>query len=443
MRRSDMPHLRGRVIAAKRLSWAFIAVYAAGVYATGAAPPDDEALVEAKMLTAEASFWAADYVAAELAFYETLIARPDDARAHYYLGRICQSRGLRGKAAEHYEAAAGPAYPETYFFLGLIYHEEGRLEDAEARYRRYMEFYPDDAAAWFNLGVTLAAAGRPTEAEEAYLKVLTEDPRSVAALHNLAVLYHRRGDFGRAVFFWQHLLEVAPADADAYYGLGLADYYAGDYTEAAAAFNQGTRLEPLQSRFFYQSGRVYSELKKYDLAVGLYERAFELGYDEGEVAEGMGLAYEGWRRYDKAMPLLRKAAELKGDEAGRAYAALGRIEREMGLSGAALADFYEAAARLEDDAEVHNQIGELYLEADLATWAAEAFERATTLDPSDLDFNYNLAVARERSEPSRAAEQWRRYLALAEGVPGEKRRAEEARERLELLLEEKNGEATP
>lgn len=32
---------------------------------------------------------------------------------------------------------------------------------------------------------------------------------------------------------------------------------------------------------------------------------------------------------------------------------------------------------------------------------------------------------------------------MAEGVPGEKRRAEEARERLELLLEEINGEATP
>lgn len=438
----DTPRWRGRVIAAKRLSRALIVIYAAAACAGAASPVADESAVEARLLAAEAAFWAGDYVAAELAFFETLMARPDDGRAHYYLGRIYQSRGSRGKAAEHYEAAAGPAYPETYFFLGLLYHDEGRLEDAEARYRRYLEFYPDDAAAWFNLGVTFAAAGRPVEAEEAYLKVLTEDPRSVAALHNLAVLYHRRGDFGRAVFFWQRLLEVAPADADAYYGLGLANYYAGDYAEAAAAFNQGTRLEPLESRFFYQSGRVYFELKKYDLAVGLYKRAFELGYDEGDVAEGMGLAYEGWRRYDKATPLLRKAAELKGDEAGRAYAALGRIEREMGRPGAALADFYEAAARLED-AEVHNQIGELYLEADLATWAAEAFERATALEPSDLDFNYNLAVARERSETFRAAEQWRRYLALAEGVPGEKRRAAEARERLERLLEGKNGEATP
>ncbi len=443
MRSGDTPRWRGRVTAVRRLSWAFTAICAAAACAGAAPPVGDESAVEARLLAGEVAFWAGDYVAAELAFFETLIARPDDGRAHYYLGRIYQSRTSRGKAAEHYEAAAGPAYPETYFFLGLLYHGEKRFDDAAARYRRYLEFYPDDAAAWFNLGVTFAAAGRPAEAEEAYLKVLTEAPRSVAALHNLAVLYHRRGDFRRAAFFWQRLLEVAPADADAYYGLGLANYYAGDYAEAAAAFNQGTRLAPLESRFFYQSGRVYFELKKYDLAVGLYKRAFELGYDEGEVAEGMGLAYEGWRRYDQSTPLLRKAAELKGDEAGRVYAALGRIERETGRPGAALADFYEAAARLEDAPEVHNQIGELYLEADLASWAAEAFERALALEPSNLDFNYNLAVARERSEPSRAPEQWRRYLGLAEGVPGEKRRAAEARERLERLLEEKNRKATP
>jgi|GEM_PF-1164608 len=438
MRRS-----RGRGITAKELRAGLILCLAAAASAGAAAAPPAESAVEARLIEGEAAFWEGDYVSAELAFFEALMARADDATAHYYLGRIYQSRGLNGKAAEHYGAAAGPAYPETYFFLGLLYHDEKRFDDAVGAYRRYLEFYPDDAAAWFNLGVTYAAAGRPPEAEEAYLKVLTEDPRNVATLHNLAILYHRRGDFGRAAFFWRRLAEIAPTDADAYYGLGLAHYYAGDYAAAAAAFNDGTRLAPLQSRFFYYSGRVYFELKKYDLAVGFFKRAYELGYDEGDVAEGMGLAYEEWRRYERATPLLKKAAELKGSDAGPAYAALGRIERRMGRPGAALANFFEAAARLEDAAEVYNQIGELYLEADLASWAAEAFERAVAAEPSSPDFNYNLAVARELSEPGRALEQWRRYLELAEGVPGEKRRVTEGRERLARLIEKRNQEGAP
>lgn len=429
---------------AKGPSRAILVLCLAGAAWAGAAgAPVDESAVAARLIEGEAAFWAGDYVASELAFFEALMARPDDVTAHYYLGRIYQSRGLRDKAAEHYEAAAGPAYPESYFFTGLLYYDERRLDDAAAAYRRYLEFYPDDAAAWFNLGVTYAAAGRAPDAEEAYLKVLTEDPRSVAALHNLGVLYHRRGDFGRAAFFWRRLAELAPAEADAYYGLGLALYYAGEYAEAGAALNDGARLAPLDGRFFYQSGRVYVALRKYDLAVGFFTRAYELGYDEGDVAEGMGLAYEEWRRYEKATPLLKKAAELKGDDAGPAYAALGRIEREMGRPGAALANFFEAAARLEDAAAVYNQIGELYLEAGLASWAAEAFERAVAAEPSNRDFNYNLAVARELSEPGRAPEQWRRYLQLAEGVPGEKRRVAEGRERLERLLAGRNEEGAP
>jgi len=402
--------------------------------AAGLELPADDAASALKVLEGGAAFWAGDYVRAELTFYEVLMAHPDDVSAHYYLGRIYQERGLAGRAADHYEAAAGDFYPEAFFFLGLVYYREGRYDDSAARYNKYIEYYPDDAAAWFNLGVTYDAAGRDAEAEDAYLKVLAEDHRDVASLHNLAVLYHRRSDYRRAAFFWNRLLEVAPDDADAYFGLGLARYYAGDYLEAASALNEGARLAPFEGKFFFYGARVYFEMNKYDLAVGFYKRAYELGYDEGEVAEGMGLAYEGWRRYGEATPLLKKAAELKGDEAGPAYAALGRIEREMGRPGVALANFYEAAARLSDAGEVYNQIGELYLEADLASWAAEAFGLAVEAEPENLDFNYNLAVARELSEPGRAPEQWRRYLALAEGVPAEKRRAAEAMERLERLL---------
>jgi tetratricopeptide (TPR) repeat protein len=404
--------------------------------ATGSEPLDDDAAVALKALEGGAAFWAGDYVTAELAFFEVLMARPDDVSAHYYLGRIYQGRGLAGRAAEHLEAAAGDFFPEAYFFLGLAYYREGRYDDSASRYNKYIEYYPDDAAAWFNIAVTYDAAGREEEAEDAYLRVLREDPRKVAALHNLAVLYHRRGDFRRATFFWNRLLEVSPDDADAYFGLGLARYYAGDYLGAAGAFNEGARLAPFDGRLFYFAARTYFELNKYDLAVDFYKRAYELGYDEGDVAEGMGLAYERWRRYGEATPLLKKAAELKGDEAGPAYAALGRIEREMGRPGNALADFYEAAARLADAGDVYNQIGELYLEADLASWAAEAFGRAVEAEPDNVDFNYNLAVARELSEPARAPEQWRRYLELAESVPGEKRRREEATKRLERLLEE-------
>jgi len=387
----------------------------------------------------ERAFWAGDYVTAELTLFKVLIDDPAAVGAHFYLGRIYQLRGYRTRALTHLAAAAGADFPEAYFFIGLIDFEEKAFGESAAAYIEYLDYYNDDAAAWFNLGVTYGAAGKLGDAEDAYRRSLDANQRNVAALQNLAVLYYRQGDYGRAAFFWRRLLEIAPNDAAAYYGLGLTSFTQGDYYGAADAFNGGAALAPLDGRFFYQLGRSYYVLRNYDLAVGCYTRAYELGYDEGAVAEGLGLAYEARRLYDRALPLLKKAVELREGGAGEAVAAMGRIARARGQPGAALADFYEAATRLEDDAGVYNQIGELYLEADLASWAAEAFERAVAASPADVSFNYNLAVAYERAEPKRALAQWRRYIELAEGAAGEKRRVADAKKSL-IHLQKEYGE---
>jgi tetratricopeptide (TPR) repeat protein len=124
---------------------------------------------------------------------------------------------------------------------------------------------------------------------------------------------------------------------------------------------------------------------------------------------------------------------MRPDRAGPAYEAMGRIERERGHRGEALADFYEAAARLDNAAEAYNQIGEIYLDEDLPAFAAEAFERALAVDPVSVRYNYNLAVAFDRSAPERAADQWRRYMNVAAGQPTEKKRLAEAAHRLRDL----------
>lgn len=384
----------------------------------------------------ERAFWEGDLVGAEVAFLETLILAPDDAGAHFYLGRIYLSRKYLEKAREHLARGAGDRYPEGYFFLGMAAYDAGDYAGAADAYVKYLGYYGDDAGAWFNLGVAYSAAGQEAEAEAAYRRALAANGRYAPAVFNLAVLYHRRGDFRRAMFFWQRYLELDPTNVDAHYGLGIAAYRAGEYLDACRAFQNGSHLAPLDNRFFFQLGRCYLNLGNYELAAATFERAFELGYDEGAVAEGWGLALEGSRQYERAIPLLKRATEMRGADAGEAYAALGRIDRAQGRPGKALENFYEAAARLGNNAEVYNQIGELYLEEDMPTWAAEAFRRAVDIIPQNLTYNYNLARAYEAAGAAEALGQWRRYVALAADAPGEKKRVAEAEARIRALTRE-------
>jgi tetratricopeptide (TPR) repeat protein len=421
-----------------------LAAAAAAAAQEAAAPPAGPlpTRAESSFHEGERAFWQGDLVAAELAFFEALLEDPSAARAHYYLGRIYQARDDDERARDHFEAAA-PRFAEAFFFLGAISYNQRRWEDSAAAYGRYLEYYPDDAAAWYNLGVTFDAAGRGADAVAAYEKSLAANPRQTQALFNLAVSYHRAGDYGRAAFYWRRVLELEPDYAEAYYGLALALAAQDDIMGAAAALNLGVGFAPLDCRFFYQLGRVYYALGDFELATATFIRASELGYDEGAVAEGLGLAYAGRRAYDRALPLLKRATEVRGAAAGEAYAAIGRIERERGRPGPALANFYEAAARLNDGADAYNEIGEIYMAEELPTYAAEAFERAVAGAPVNLTYNYNLAVAYDRSAPTRAAAQWRRYVTLAAGIAGEKKRLAEAAKRLQRLAGEAAGEERP
>lgn len=409
---------------------------AAGAWGAVAPPAD-------KLAEGERVFWAGDYVTAELAFFEVLMASPDEAAAHFYLGRIFQERGQLERAGEQYEAAAGSDYRESYFFLGLVYFQQRRFDDSVAAYEKYLAAYGDDATAWYNLGVTYDAAGRGDKAEESYEAALAANPRHGPSVFNLAVLYYRRGDYGRSAFFWRRYLELAGDSADGFYGLGLAHYKAGDYVNAARAFHAGVQAAPLEPRFFYELGRTYLKLGEYEPAATMFTRAHELGYDEGAIAEGLGLALEGGGQYDRAIPLLKRAAEIRGSRGGEAYAALGRIERQRGRAGEAMGDFYEAAARLDDPAEAYNQIGELYMEQDLPSWAAGAFRRAVAASPANISYQHNLATAYDRASPRDALAAWRRYVELAGVAPGEERRVAKARKRISQLLDVYGEEERP
>jgi tetratricopeptide (TPR) repeat protein len=54
---------------------------------------------------------------------------------------------------------ASPKWPLAHFNLGLLYEEQGRLEEARAAYAKEVETYPSEFKARFNLGKILFKLG--------------------------------------------------------------------------------------------------------------------------------------------------------------------------------------------------------------------------------------------------------------------------------------------
>lgn len=107
---------------------------------------------------------------------EQRVAQPD---ALHYLGVLYHQRGRSDEAVELIRTALRitPNHPDAHNNLGNIHKECDRLAMAEACYRRALECAPAHFKALNNLAVVLEALERPEEAFQAYTKLLQQAPQ--------------------------------------------------------------------------------------------------------------------------------------------------------------------------------------------------------------------------------------------------------------------------
>lgn len=82
---------------------------------------------------------------------------------------------------------------------GYDMHEAGRLQEAEAAYRRALDTQGPDALLLYNLGVLLQDMDRKPEAAESYEAALQLDPAMADAHYNLALLCEELGRARQAI----------------------------------------------------------------------------------------------------------------------------------------------------------------------------------------------------------------------------------------------------
>jgi tetratricopeptide (TPR) repeat protein len=82
---------------------------------------------------------------------------------------------------------------------GYELHEAGRLQEAEAAYRRTLDTHGPDALLLYNLGVLLQDMERKPEAVETYEAALELDPAMADGHSNLALLYEELGRAREAI----------------------------------------------------------------------------------------------------------------------------------------------------------------------------------------------------------------------------------------------------
>jgi tetratricopeptide (TPR) repeat protein len=127
---------------------------------------------------------------------------------------------------------------------GLEAHAAGRLDEAEADYRKVLVYDPRNKFAYYNLGVIEQTQGDGGSAESDYRIALTIDPDFVPALFNLAILRTSSGGDREAIDLYKHVIQIDEGYAAAHLNLGFLLIDNGQEKEGKAELAIAVGLDP-------------------------------------------------------------------------------------------------------------------------------------------------------------------------------------------------------
>ena len=224
------------------------------------------------------------YEGARAAFRRVVEKHPQDATAHYYLGRI--------------------AYDQKVYPLAL----------AEMQTSARIE--PKLASAWVYSGVLWLRAGDEKKAIQSFKKSLGAVPQATGGLdYLLGYGYSEMDSHARALAAYQQALKLNPKDARTYYGMGVAYDKLGEVDSSVASFRNVIALDSTDASAYNYIGYLFADKGIHlDESVELVKKALRLEPDNGYFIDSIAWAYFKLCRYDEAERAQEKACRIVKDD---------------------------------------------------------------------------------------------------------------------------------
>ncbi|MCS6798874.1 MAG: HEAT repeat domain-containing protein, partial [Myxococcota bacterium] len=306
-----------------------------------------------------------------------------------WLGRLYEELGRDEQAIAAYRALlrASPRDTETRLRLIQLLARSGRVEQLLEEQRALVRADPGDGRRLVELASLLAQTGRRAEALALVDRVARAPQSRPAVLRAVAELLGRWGESERATAVLHRLARVDPSDPSHLVALGSERLAAGDRDGALALWRQIPERVTDRAEGHAILGRTLADHDLLAEAAIELERAVRMRPDALEHVRAYANVLERSRRDDEALVQWHRVLELAGSDRGARREARQRIVSLWARTG-----------RL----------------------AAEVQARRGSLDASPPDLEAARFVAEAlRREPSRAAEAEAWLARLVERAPGD------------------------
>ena len=189
---------------------------------------------------------AATYSDIETLWRTTLARNPECWMAHTNIGIVFLQQGKIDDAIAHYRLALQmqPDSWDAEYNLGTALVAKGQVDDAIFHCERAVGMRPTDPDAQVSLGNALFAKGRIDEAIAHYQKAITAQPDHFLARYSLGHALLEKGELEGAIQVCRSALLLRPSDADCQTTLAIALEEKGNPTEAIQHYQKALELAP-------------------------------------------------------------------------------------------------------------------------------------------------------------------------------------------------------
>ena len=184
--------------------------------------------------------------------------------------------------------------PDVAIGLAEAYFGAYQYPEAEAELAQLMARYSDRAEAYFWMGRIYQNTGRPDEAVSFFSKAVNRNADYAPAYRYRASVFKEMGELEASAEDYGRLIELDPQDIF-YNRRGLVYEEMGELEQALADYNKTIELSPKWPIGYTNRGYVYLKQKKYAAARKDFETAVKL--DDSLPTPYINLAGAYWLQY--------------------------------------------------------------------------------------------------------------------------------------------------
>jgi Flp pilus assembly protein TadD len=199
---------------------------------------------------------------------------------------------------------------------GHAQHLAGRLDLAEACYRRVLAREPDNCDALNLLGIACVNTERAAEGVAMLERCTKLYPKIGGIWNNLGTGYRALGRLEEAVEAHRKAIALEPGDADTWNNLGIVLKALLRIDEALEAYGEALRLKPDFPKALNNLGAIYATVLRFDEAIAFYRKALALKpdyisahFNESAAQLVQGNYKIGWLKYEFRWASVQKKSQ--------------------------------------------------------------------------------------------------------------------------------------